>query len=198
MRDYRYCFRCAFVFVPPEYHLSRSEEHAYYDLHENHVDDPGYRQFLDRVFAPLQDLIAARSTGLDFGCGDGPALASMFAEAGHVVALYDPYYAPDPSVFCRQFDFIVLSEVAEHLSAPGMELDRLWRCLAPGGWLGIMTKRVRDRDAFRTWHYIADPTHIGFFSDTSFRWLADHWSLQGMSARLTFFAPDVVLIGKAV
>jgi SAM-dependent methyltransferase len=196
-REYRLCGTCAFVFVPAAFHLPWLEERAYYDLHENHVDDPGYRKFLGRLFSPMQRRLAASSRGLDFGCGEAPALAVLFREAGHTVALYDPHYAPDDTVLSKTFDFIVLSEVAEHLSAPGLEFDRLWDCLEPGGWIGVMTKRVRDRVAFRTWHYVTDPTHIGFFSETSFQYLAARWRWQGAVVELVIEGPDVVLIGKS-
>lgn len=112
------------------------------------------------------------------------------------MALYDPFYAPDRSVLSANYDFITLSEVAEHLAEPGRELDRLWRLLTPGGWLGIMTKRVRDPDAFKTWHYIKDPTHIAFFSEATFEWLAERWTVRGKRATLVFARDDVVLLQK--
>ena len=59
-----------------------------------------------------------------------------------------------------------------------------------------MTKRVRDQEAFRTWHYIADPTHIGYFSDATFHWLTGRWSSMGRPATLVIAGNDVVLIGK--
>ena len=195
-RDYLNCQTCDLVFVPPAQHLSERAEQAYYDLHDNQPDDPRYRRFLDRLFGPLQQRLAPNSRGLDFGCGPGPALAQMFQAAGHAVALYDPYYAPDRSVLSEPYDFITLSEVVEHMALPGQELDRLWAGLAPGGWLGIMTKRVRDREAFKTWHYITDPTHISYFSDTTFRWLSGRWSPPGLSANLVIVGDDVVLIEK--
>ena len=110
--------------------------------------------------------------------------------------LYDPYYASDVSVLSTQYDFITLSEVVEHLAAPGMELDRLWSCLSPGGWLGIMTKRVRDPQAFQTWHYITDPTHVSYFSEATFRWLTAKWSTQEFRAELVVAGADTVLIEK--
>jgi len=145
---------------------------------------------------PLNERLPASSRGLDFGCGPGPALSKMFEEAGHSVALYDPYYAPDPSVLSQTYDFITLSEVTEHLAEPGLELDRLWTSLAPGGWLGLMTKRVRDAEAFKTWHYITDPTHISFFSDATFHWLTSRWALMGAPATLVIVGDDVVLVEK--
>lgn len=196
VRDYLNCRICNLVFVPPAQHLSRADERACYDRHDNRPDDPDYRRFLDRLFTPLKRRLAPNAHGLDFGCGPGPALAQMFEGAGHTVALYDPYYAPDASVLSARYDFITLSEVAEHLAEPGRELDRLWDLLAPGGWLGIMTKRMRDQAAFRTWHYINDPTHIAFFSEATFQWLTGRWSSMGAPATLVIAGGDVVLIEK--
>ena len=195
-RDYLHCQTCSLVFVPPSQHLSLADEKAYYDLHDNQPDDPGYRRFLDRLFTPLNQRLAPRSRGLDFGCGPGPALAHMLEEAGHAISLFDPFYCPDETALAARYDFITLSEVAEHLAEPGRELDRLWDNLLPGGWLGIMTKRVRDPDAFRTWHYITDPTHVCFFSDATFQWLVGHWSAMGAPASLVIAGNDVVLIEK--
>lgn len=196
VRDYLSCRACHLVFVPPAQHLSAADEKAYYDLHDNQPDDPGYRRFLDRLFTPLNERLAPNSQGLDVGCGPGPTLSRMFEDAGHPVALYDPYYAPDTSVLSARYGFITLSEVVEHMAAPGKELNRLWASLMPGGWLGIMSKRVRDPDAFRTWHYITDPTHISFFSETTFQWLAARWSSMDTPATLVIAGDDVVLIGK--
>lgn len=195
-RDYLICYTCHLVHVPAHQHLSAADEKTYYDLHDNQPDDPGYRQFLDRLFHPLNQRLAANSRGLDFGCGPGPALAQMFEEAGHSVALYDPYYEPDRSVLSSQYDFITLSEVAEHLAQPGAVLDELWDRIVPGGWLGIMTKRVIDQNAFRIWHYITDPTHVSYFSEPTFQWMAARWTAQGTSAALVIAGDDVVLFEK--
>ena len=195
-RDYLHCPVCDLVFVPRAQHIADGAAKAYYDLHDNQPDDPGYRRFLGRLFTPLNERLAPNSRGLDFGSGPGPTLSRMFAEAGHDVALYDPFYAPDPSVLGQTYDFITLSEVAEHLVAPGRELDRLWQSLKPGGWLGIMTKRVRDATAFKTWHYITDPTHVAFFSEATFHWLVDSWSSETAPVRLELIGADVVLINK--
>ena len=105
--------------------------------------------------------------------------------------LYDPFYAPDIEALERQYDFITASEVVEHLHHPRRDLDRLWACLKPNGTLGIMTKRVIDGEAFRAWHYKADPTHVCFFSIETFRWLANHWSATWAVA-----GKDVVLFTK--
>ena len=196
VRDYRHCRTCDLVFVPRAQHLSAADEKAYYDLHDNQPDDPGYRRFLSRLFTPLNERLGTHAYGLDFGCGPGPTLSVMFEESGHTVALYDPYYVPDDTVLSAHYDFITLSEVVEHMAEPGKELNRLWNSLKPGGLLGIMTKRVQGRDAFKTWHYITDPTHVAYFSERSFQWITERWTSMGAAAHLIVAGNDVVLIGK--
>lgn len=115
----------------------------------------------------------------------------MFEEAGHAVQIYDPLYAADPTVFQQPYDFIAASEVIEHVRKPREEFQRLWGCLKSGGWLGLMTKRVIDREAFATWHYKNDPTHIRFFSVATFHWLATE-----LGAELEVIGDDVVLLRK--
>jgi len=190
-REYFRCSVCTLVFVMPHQFLSPKEEKSVYDLHDNSAEDPGYRRFLARLFGPLSHRLAPNSCGLDFGSGPGPTLSVMFEEAGHSMEIYDPFFAPETMLLQRQYDFIVASEVVEHLHYPRMELDRLWSCLKPNGLLGIMTKRVIDREAFSRWHYKSDPTHVCFFSAEAFQWLADYWR-----SILTFPSKDVVLFTK--
>ncbi|WP_315852017.1 class I SAM-dependent methyltransferase [Tautonia rosea] len=177
--------------VPPEAFLSADEEKAYYDLHQNDPGDAGYRRFLSRLSVPLLHRLAPGSLGLDFGSGPGPTLAVMFTESGFPTRNYDPIYAPDNRVWQQHYDFVTASEVVEHLKSPLADLERIWSVLKPGGWLGIMTKRVWDLQAFLTWHYKDDPTHVIFFCDRTFVWLARHWS-----ATLEISGPDVVLLQK--
>lgn len=190
-RDYFRCPECALVFVPPSQFLSPDEEKSRYELHENDPSNEGYRRFLSRLFTPLSERLEPRSHGLDFGSGPGPTLSRMFEEAGHTMDIYDPFYAPNPHVFERQYDFITASEVVEHLHRPREELDRLWSMLKPCGWLGIMTKRVTDVAAFTRWRYKNDDTHVIFFSRATFAWLADRWT-----AELLFDGADVALYRK--
>lgn len=191
-RPYLRCARCQLVFVPAANHLSATREKAVYDRHENSPDDQGYRNFLSRLAVPLIERLPTRAQGLDFGSGPGATLSVMLEERGHEVALYDPFYANDPATLETTYDFITASEVVEHLSAPGAELQRLWGLLRPGGILGLMTKRVRNQAAFATWHYKADPTHISFFSKACFEFLGTGWG-----AAPAFVDADVVLFRKS-
>ena len=190
-RSYLLCQNCTLVFVPEHSRLSREEEKAIYDLHENRVDDAGYRRFLSRLSTPLLERLDRSSRGLDFGCGPGPALKVLAEEHGHKVDLYDPYYFDDRAVFRNRYDFITATEVVEHLRRPGRDFDSLFRLLKPGGWLGIMTKLVRNREAFGSWHYIRDPTHICFYSRSTFEHIARYFR-----ADLNFVGNDVILLRK--
>lgn len=190
-RSYHQCANCALVFVCSDYHLSPARERAYYDLHENSLQDSGYRRFLDRCAQPLLAGLPPASEGLDFGCGPAPLLAEMLREGGHRVHTYDIFYAPDQQVFAQEYDFIAATEVVEHLIDPRGELERLWSRLRPGGLLALMTKLVISRERFANWHYIRDPTHICFFSGETFRWLAN-----SLNAELRFADRDVIFLRK--
>jgi hypothetical protein len=190
-RDYVSCRTCQLMFVPAEYHLSGAEEKAQYDQHNNHPDDPDYRAFLSRMFLPMQQRVPPMSCGLDFGSGPGPTLSLMFEEAGHRMAIYDHFYAPFPSNLEQPYDFITATEVVEHLHHPGVELERLWSLLNPGGLLGIMTQLVPENIPFADWYYLKDPTHICLFSHSTCEWLASHWQ-----AELTFPGNSVMLFHK--
>lgn len=190
-RLYRVCCNCSLVYVPPRFHVSVHEEKKRYDLHRNNPDDPGYRIFLSRLFDPIRHYIADGAHGLDFGSGPGPALPAMFRECGYRIDVYDKCYAADPAVFQKKYDFITATEVLEHLQYPAQEIDRLFTMLKPGGVLGIMTKLVIDRQAFDTWHYKNDKTHICFFSIETFRWLSDR-----LQTRVEFIGKDVILMHK--
>lgn len=190
-RFYLRCHRCYLIFVPSRFYLSPAREKSEYDLHDNQVDDPGYRRFLNRLYAPLVARLSPVARGLDFGCGPGPALAAMLREGGFTVALYDIFYAPDRSVLATKYDFITATEVVEHLHNPYGELQALWGCLEKNGVLAIMTKLALDATAFAGWHYKNDPTHICFFSRQTFEFLADT-----LNARIEFMADDVVFLTK--
>ena len=152
--------------------LGKRQEREVYDLHDNNPEDEGYRRFLSRLTSPLLERLEPGASGLDFGCGPGPALAGMLEEAGMDMALYDPFFYPEASVLERQYDFITCTEVVEHLHHPAETFQRLDKLLRPGGWLGVMTCFQTDDHRFANWHYRRDPTHIVFYRQSTMAWLA--------------------------
>ena len=190
-RDYYQCNQCHLVFVPTSQHLSAQAEKAIYDLHENNLQDEGYRRFLRRCCDPLLARLPAHQQGLDFGCGPAPMLIQICQEQGHQMQGYDHFYQPDPSVWDQTYHFITMTEVIEHLNHPLPELTKLWQRLASGGLLAIMTKRVLNVQAFATWHYKNDQTHVAFYSEATFAWLANE-----LQATLEIVDKDVVFLQK--
>lgn len=191
-RCYFRCQQCALIFADPEAQLSSEQEKAVYDQHQNNPEDMGYRQFLGRLATPLVErLLAGPLDGLDFGSGPGPTLSIMLDEMGYNMAIYDPYFAPDPSVLTRQYDFVTCTEAIEHFNQPAKEWGLLLSMIKPGGWLGLMTKLATDAEAFTRWHYKNDPTHVSFFSRDTFRFLAQRDGLE-----VEFVGNDVILLRK--
>lgn len=192
-RPYHRCERCQMIQVPPQAFVRLEDEKSEYDLHQNEIHDAGYRRFLNRMFQPMQARISPCAQGLDFGCGPGPALATMFQEAGHEVALYDLFYFNDASAWDRVYDFITATEVVEHLHHPRAELDQLAAHIKPGGYLGVMTKLSTGEADFPHWHYKNDRTHVSFFAWESFEYLAAQWGWALEQAD-----KDVVILQKPV
>lgn len=183
---YRSCGVCDLVFQEPGQRLDRDAERAHYLTHDNRVDDPRYRKFLSQLAEPMMRRLAAGAQGLDFGAGPGPALAAMFTERGFPAAIYDPFFAPDVAVLERQYDFIVCTEVVEHMHHPGRELALFDRLLESGGWLGLMTELRPPLEGFSDWYYHRDPTHVCFYSADTIRWIAGHfrWQLEHLDTRV--------------
>lgn len=204
-RKYYRCTICSLVFVPSEFWLSDKEEKAEYDLHENSMDNIGYKNFLMRSITPVVDFFATaayKPVGLDFGCGPCPLLSSILSSHPYYfsMSVYDVFFSPDEGPLTKEnyFDFITMTEVIEHLKKPLEVIERLWSLLKDGGILVIMTKRaIGTVETFKCWHYIRDPTHITFLSEHSFEWLSNHLKdTFNCIAELSFVSKDVVLFHK--
>ncbi len=191
-RDYLHCPQCDLVFVPRRFFVSEEAERAKYDHHNNSIENSGYCRFLERLLVPLRARLPEGAYGLDFGSGPGPTLSRLMERAGYTMTLYDPFYAPDRAALRRRYDFITATEVIEHLHHPKEELKKLWGILRPGGTLGIMTSFRPGDEAFGAWYYKRDLTHVRFFSEKSFRWIAAF-----LGAELTLPERDVVLLHKS-
>ena len=187
-RTYYQCSRCELVFVDPKFLPDINTEKQEYDLHRNHPGDQGYKTFLNRVARPLVAKLQPGSKGLDFGCGPSPVLASMLTEQGFPTQYYDPIYFDNKPLLGQTYKFVTCTEAIEHFHYPFKEWQLLLSLLDINGLLAVMTKRVLDRERFATWHYKNDMTHVSFFSETTFIWLADKYGLN-----LEIVSDDVVL-----
>lgn len=190
-RKFYACPECKLVFVPQAFHLNLQEEKEIYDFHENHPADPGYRGFLARLSEPLIGFLESKSQGLDFGCGPGPTLSLMLEERGHAMTIYDPIYFNDAGVLKTDYDFVCATEVVEHFRQPAEHFEQLFSLVKPGGYLGIMTKHVRQTENFASWHYARDLTHISFYRTETFDYLAKRFG-----ADLVLQEKDVTIFRK--
>jgi len=191
-RVYFQCQQCKLVFADRAAVLSEAEELALYQLHNNDLNDAGYRNFLQRLAQPLLNAVGTTGlSGLDFGCGPGPLLAKMLTEAGQHMAVWDPYFAADLTALQRQYDFISCTEAIEHFVNPSREWALWLTLLKPDATLAIMTKRYTTVEAFANWHYKLDPTHVSFFCEQTFAFLA-----QRDGFTLDIAAKDVVLMHR--
>ena len=187
--EYRRCSACSLVFVLPEAYLKAEDEKKRYDLHTNSSDDLGYRQYLSKVLDPVLERVHRGALGLDFGCGPGPTLSKMFEENGCHMNIYDHFYAKDEEVLKIGYDFITSTEVVEHLFEPKAVLDTLFSMLKPQGILTLLTQVYPPQEAFASWYYKNDPTHVCFFSHETMGYLEKRWdaSLEILADEIFIF-----------
>jgi 2-polyprenyl-3-methyl-5-hydroxy-6-metoxy-1,4-benzoquinol methylase len=102
----------------------------------------------------------------------------MLEECGHKVDLYDKFYAQNDAVFQNRYDFITATEVVEHLSSPLKDLEVLVKILHKDGILAIMTEIVLPQLDFTSWYYKNDPSHLCFYSEKTFVYLANLLGLE--------------------
>ena len=187
--EYFRCKTCLGLFTDSKSRLSPEEEKERYSLHNNDVDDPEYRKFLSKLYDPLIKKLKKESIGLDYGCGPGPALASMLREEGFSVDIYDPYFFPDESYRDKEYDFITCTEAAEHFYEPQKEFNKLDQVLADKGILGVMTNFYEDTINFEDWYYRKDPTHVVFYTVKTLQCIAEErsWKADIQSKNVVFF-----------
>ena len=190
-KTYWKCGNCLAKFLDPSLYIEAGIEKERYLEHDNRIDDEAYRSFLSRLANPLQKKLSVDDTGLDFGCGHGPALADMLQAEGFQIDLYDPFFFPDKKVFTKKYNFITCTETAEHFHHPHQEFNVLDNLLAPGGWLGVMTCFLTTDEAFESWYYRRDPTHVTFYCEKTFEVIASQRNWQ-----YEFPSKDIVLLQK--
>lgn len=169
-RSYFQCPNCSLVFVPRCELISEVDEKERYDSHQNSEDDAGYMAYLSGIRNEILPFIKDGSRGLDFGSGRTILLEKLFREVGIELDSYDIHFHPREEFLKKKYDFIIMSEVIEHLRMPLEEMTRIRSMLYPEGDLFIKTKLLPDeKSAFPGWYYKRDKTHVQFFTLFTFR-----------------------------
>lgn len=187
-RRYYLCENCHLIFVDRRDHVPRSVAEAHYRTHENGIEHKGYVTFLERAINPLLPHLSHGMRGLDFGSGPGPTLSVLIRRLGFACDDYDPLFAP--RLFERRYDFIFATECFEHFERPVCELEILSDLLIDGGFLVVMTERWTDLSQFQNWYYARDPTHVSFFSDSTFDYVCRRFGFRAIrcdDARVRIF-----------
>jgi SAM-dependent methyltransferase len=165
---YDVCAACGFIYKQPEYHLSPTEEHQEY-IGRAHEDNIAYITYLNSVINTSIVPLEGVQTILDFGSGPKPLLTELLLRRGYHVDHYDPFFQDNPIYLGKTYDLIIMNEVLAHVHRPMPTLEHLIEHLAEGGRLLILTQfRTVDDMDFSSWWYKEDPTHVGFYQDTTF------------------------------
>lgn len=176
-RSFFQCPHCGLVFVPRSDLISLHTEKERYEAHDNASDNSGYVNYLTKIADSIDRKLKPNSFGLDFGSGKTTVLEEILENRGHELISYDVFFHPDEGYKKKQYDFIIMSEVIEHLRDPREEMISLKKLLKDDGMLFIKTKFLPEKN-FSTWFYKRDITHVQFFSWKSFKTLSELLELE--------------------
>ena len=171
-KKYWKCGTCKAIYLDKRNYLHSKEEYAHYLTHNNDIEDERYKLFLSKLMNPLIKELKENSTGLDYGCGPGPALAKMLEEIGHKIYVYDPFFFPIHENLSKKYDFICCTETIEHFHDPYKEFHNFNELIINKGVIGLMTNFYTDDNLFEDWYYRKDPTHVVFYCEETFYSLA--------------------------
>ncbi len=182
-REYWRCPVCRLIFVPAKYFIPKEDEIQHYLKHENSLESEGYVQMFHEKIQIIKNVCQGAQTVLDYGCGYEPVLKTLLTREGFTVSGYDPHFFPQIDASAT-FDLIVSTETFEHFKEPGKELSDLLTHLTPGGYLAIMTRltpkdvHLPGNESFGDWYYKRDPTHIVFYDNETFSWIARNHGME--------------------
>ncbi len=179
--------------MAPEHRPTAAQEKQRYLEHHNDVHDVRYQQFVSPITHAVLHDFPPETSGLDFGAGTGPVIATLLKNKGFTIRLYDPYFHPDSQALQQRYDFIICCEVMEHFFYPHQEFARLSDLLKPGGRLYCMTQLVQDHTDIRRWRYAHDPTHVFFYHAASIAYIKKqfNFSQAHIEERLIVFTKPV-------
>ncbi len=172
--DYYVCRECGFIAQDRKNIVTFTEERTEYDRHENSIDNEGYvtyfKRFLDQALMPY----VTSGHGLDYGSGPEPVLSQVLRRDYALdVDIYDLHYQPEKVFEGKTYDYIITTEVIEHVQNPMEVLQLMYDHLKPHGVVALMTLfHPEDADVFLKWWYRRDITHISFFLPKTFQKMA--------------------------
>lgn len=175
------CEECALTFKNPSVFLSPEEESNRYKFHQNDKEnsDSGYIEFLNSFISPLLPFIIEKKSLLDYGSGPYPMLTNLIKEKRPDLAIdiWDPFFTPGKKL-TGHFDVITSTEVLEHFHNPALELGNIMNLLSKEAIFGIKTVFYSPETDYKNWWYKNDPTHVVFYSEKTFNYIAQKYHLD--------------------
>lgn len=184
------CNDCKLVFKDPGVRAKTENEKQHYLKHKNESDNEEYQKYMLKMIEPLKKHLKKGDEGLDFGAGYSAVLEQMFRKLGYTCFSFDPLFCFEEKLLDREYDFITCSEAAEHFCDPFQEFQVLFKLLKSEGHLAIRTKFL-PKENFKDWWYHRDPTHVVFYSEETFLYLA-----KKFQRNVIFLENDISLFGK--
>lgn len=179
-RAYTACNKCKLIFTETRFLPSVKSEKERYLTHKNGIQYKGYVDFLNQAIEPSLPFLRKDMHGLDFGCGPTPTLSVILEQKGFSCDNYDPIFFPELPE--KKYDFIFATECFEHFFFPAKEIQRINNLLKPGGILIVMTEKWKSAEAFSNWYYAKDSTHVSFFHNRTFGFIADKFGFETMES----------------
>ncbi|WP_428737706.1 class I SAM-dependent methyltransferase [Sulfurimonas sp.] len=188
-QKYYRCPTCKAIFTAKEDLVNLESEKERYELHDTEIDE-GYKKFVFPITSNILEDFSSTVKGLDFGSGRSEVISKVLQEHGYSVQNFDPFFSNKPELLQQQYNYISSCEVIEHFYKPKKEFELLASMLLKGGKLYLMSEIYNDSMDFASWYYKNDPTHVFFYTQDTFEWIANEFNLvlQKCDKRLVIFS----------
>lgn len=144
--------------------------------------ESGGRKLLDLGCGPGFLLATARELGWDCSGIDASPVAVQYAREALGLNVIQGFVEGDLGT--AMYDAVVLNCVLEHVAAPRLLLERVWKCLKPGGITCVVVpndfsvlQHAAREELDKTEWWVAVPDHINYFN---------YESLERLLARVGF------------
>jgi hypothetical protein len=174
------CSICNGIFRDSDTFIDAIEEKKHYEWHNNDVNDVRYQNFVSPIVESIVNDFAKDDKGLDFGSGTGPVISKMLLDKNYSIEQYDPFFANNPNLLSKIYNYIACCEVIEHFHNPYKEFELLKNLLQNNGKLYCMTAIYDENIDFENWYYKNDPTHVFIYQKETFEWIKNQFSFKSV------------------
>ncbi|TNF08761.1 MAG: class I SAM-dependent methyltransferase [Bacillota bacterium] len=174
------CPHCELIFKDSSNYINESAELDVYLRHQNSLENIGYVNYLMNFIEQGVTPFIQSGKALEFGSGPSPVLAHLLkTHYKFEVDIYDYYFSPHKIYEGKTYDLITSTEVIEHIQKPEKVFELFHALLNQQGILSLMTLFYpKDRDVFKDWFYIRDPSHVTFYTPKTMTYIAETFGFE--------------------